>query len=71
VDAVPDPRSAESEDFDHDARYMIFYPGVYSRDEATPLHIEPGVRLPDVKLTTVHEQLYTIRIRLVTAPFSC
>jgi hypothetical protein len=58
--------TAESSDFHHDARYMAFYPGVRSHSEATSLEIKPGVRLPDVKLTTVHEPLYTIRIRVLT-----
>jgi hypothetical protein len=58
--------TAESSDFDHDARYMVFYPGVSSREQAIQLDINPGVRLPDVRLTTFHEPLYTIRIRVAT-----
>lgn len=59
--------TAEGTDFDHDARYMAFYPGVNSRVEAVELNIEPGVRLPDVKVTTFHERLYKIQIRVVTS----
>lgn len=58
--------TAESSDFDNHARYMAFYPGVYSREDAVQLNIEPGVRLPDVMLTTFHEPLYTVRIRVIT-----
>ncbi|MCU1269074.1 MAG: Tissue inhibitor of metalloproteinase [Acidobacteriaceae bacterium] len=59
--------TAESSDFDHWARYMGFYPGVYSQAEAIQLSIKPGVHLPDVKFTTLHESLYKIRIRVVTS----
>ena len=58
--------TADRSDFDHDARYMAFYPGVRSRAEAVQVDMEPGVRLPDVKITTFHEPLYMIRIRVVT-----
>lgn len=58
--------TAERADYDHDARYMAYYPGVYSRGEAKKLEMKAGVRLPDVELTTIHEPLYTIRIRVVT-----
>src|SRR5581483_8506117 len=58
--------TVEDSDFDHDARYMAFYPGVKSRDEAVPLEIKPGVHLPDVKVTTFREPLYMITIRVVT-----
>ena len=59
--------TAEWSDFDHDSRYMAFYPGVSSREEAIQLSVRPGVRLPDVKLTTFYEQLHTIRIRVDTS----
>lgn len=58
--------TAESSDFDHDARYMAFYPGVTLQEQAVPVEITPGVRLPDVELTTFYEPLYTIRIRVAT-----
>ena len=58
--------TVESSDFDHDARYMAFYPGVSSREQATGLDIKPGVRLSDIRLSTFHEPLYTIRIRVAT-----
>ena len=58
--------TAEGDDFHHDARYIAFYPSVNLREEAIELNIEPGVRLPDVKLTTFREPLYTIHIRVVT-----
>ena len=58
--------TAESSDYDHDARYMAFYPGVNSREQAIQIDINPGLSLPDVKFTTFNEPLYTIRIRLVT-----
>ena len=58
--------TAEDVDFDHDARYMAFYPGVSSREQAIPLEIKTGVRLPDVSLTTIYEPLYAIYIRVTT-----
>lgn len=57
---------AEDTDFDNDARYISFYPGGSSREQAIYLDIEPGVRLPDARLTTFRELLYTIRIRVTT-----
>jgi hypothetical protein len=56
--------TAETSDFDHDARYLGFFPGVSIREQAIPLDISAGVRLPDVTFTTLHETLYTIRIRV-------
>lgn len=58
--------TAESADYEHDARYMAFYPGVESQKQAVPFDIRAGVRLPDVKLTTVLQPLYTIRILVIT-----
>jgi hypothetical protein len=58
--------SAESSDYDHWARYVGFYPGVYSQAEAVQLSIEAGFKGPDVKFTTSHETVYRIRIRVVT-----
>ncbi len=57
--------TAESGDFDHWARYVGFYPGVHSQEEAIQLSIEPGVRLPDVKFTIFHESVFRIRIRVL------
>jgi len=57
--------TAENSDFDHDARYMAFYPGAGSREHAIQLDVNPGIRLPDVEFTTFYEPLYTIRIRVV------
>jgi hypothetical protein len=59
--------SAESEDYDNGARFMGYYPGVYSQAEAKKLTVQRGVHSPDVKFTTFHERLYTIRIRVVTS----
>ena len=59
--------TVESIDYNHDARYLSFFPGVLSRVEAVPLYIEAGVRLPDVRVSTFREPLYTIRIRVVAA----
>lgn len=59
--------TAESEYFDDWSRNMGFYPGVASQADATQLSIQAGVRLPDVKFTTVRQSLYRIRIR-VRAP---
>jgi hypothetical protein len=58
--------TVEGTNYDHSARYMAFYPGVNSQKDAIPLDIQPGVRLPDVRLTTLDERLYTIKIRAVT-----
>jgi hypothetical protein len=58
--------TAESSDFDHDARYIAFYPSVSSREQAIELDIKPGVRLPDIRLSTFHEPLYSIRIHVAT-----
>jgi len=57
--------TAENSDFDHDARYMAFYPGAGFREHAIQLDVNPGTRLRDVKFTTFYEHLYTIRIRVV------
>ncbi len=69
VENVPPGRyflTADSSDFDHSARYVGFYPGVYSQAEAVQLAIKAGVRLPDVKFTTLYESAYRIRIRVLT-----
>jgi len=58
--------TAESE-FVGQARYMAFYPGVYSQPEAAQIEIKPGVRLPDITFFTFFEPLYTIRIRVVNS----
>lgn len=58
--------TAESE-YVGDARYMGFYPGVFSQPEATRVEIKPGVRSPDVTFHTFLEPLYTIRIRVVSS----
>lgn len=58
--------TAEESDYDHDARYMGFYPGVRSQADAVQVSIERGVRAPDVKFTTWHELVYTISIRVLT-----
>jgi hypothetical protein len=57
--------TAESSDYDHDARYIGTYPGVHSQAEAVQVLIEKGVRLPDVRFTTFRESVYTIRIRVI------
>jgi hypothetical protein len=57
--------TVEDEDYDHDARYMAYYPGVSSRVQAAALNIQASVRLPDVKLTTFYESLFLIRIHVV------
>jgi hypothetical protein len=59
--------TAVSSDYDHWARYIGFYPSVYSQADAVQLSIEKGVRLPDVKFTTFHESVYTIRIHVVAS----
>jgi len=51
--------TAENSDFDHDARYMAFYPGASSREHAIQLDVNPGIRLRDVKFATFYEPLYT------------
>jgi hypothetical protein len=58
--------TAESTNYDHGARYMAFYPGVESLEQAVPLDIRAGIRLPDVNLTTVRQRLFTISIRVIT-----
>jgi len=59
--------TAESSDFDNWARYIGFYPGVNSQADAVQVSIEAGVRLPDVKFTTLHESVYRIRIRVLAS----
>lgn len=58
--------TAENSDYDHDARYMAFYPGVRSQADGVQVSIEKGVRAPDVKFSTFHELVYTISIRVLT-----
>jgi hypothetical protein len=59
--------TAESDDFDDWARYISFYPGVKTQGDAVQLSIEAGVRLSDVKLSTFHESVYRIRIRVLAS----
>lgn len=58
--------TAESGDFDHNARLMAFYPGVGSRGQAATVDIRAGARLRDIKLTVVRQPLYNISIRVIT-----
>jgi len=58
--------TVEQNDFDHDVRYMAFYPGVSSRDKAVLVEIKAGVKLPDVTLATIREPVFRIRIRVRT-----
>jgi len=58
--------TVQREDFDNWTRYMAFYPGVYTHEEAVPLQIQAGSQLPDVSITTFREKLYRIRIHVVT-----
>jgi hypothetical protein len=57
--------TAESSDSDDWSRNIGFYPGVVSQANATQLSIQAGVRLPDVKFTTVRQSLYSVRIRVL------
>jgi hypothetical protein len=57
--------TTESSDYDHWARYMAFYPGVESQGDAVQLSIEAGARLPEVKVTTIRQSLYRIRVRVI------
>jgi hypothetical protein len=59
--------TAEDSDYDHWARNIGFYPGVYSQADAVLLSIGKGVRLPDVKFRTFRESVYTIRIRVIAS----
>jgi hypothetical protein len=58
--------TAES-DYDHNGRYIGFYPSVVSQVGAVQISLEAGVRLSDVKFTTFHQSLYTIRIRVLAS----
>lgn len=59
--------TAASDDFDHWARFVGFYPGVHFERDAVQVSIERGIRSPEVKFTTFHESVYRIRIRVLAS----
>jgi hypothetical protein len=59
--------TAERNDFEGGSKFMAFYPGVNSQADAAQLSIEAGIPFPDVKLTTIRETVYRIRIRVLAS----
>lgn len=56
--------TAETTDFDHDFRWMGYYPGVSKRADATVIEVKPGANLRNLGFTVRKESLYTVSFRI-------
>jgi hypothetical protein len=56
--------TAETTDFDHDFRWMGYYPGATKRAEATLLEVKAGTKLRNLDFTVRKESLYTVSFRI-------
>lgn len=56
--------TAETTDFDHDFRWMGYYPGVTKHAEATVLEVKAGARLRNLDFSVRKESLYTVSFRI-------
>ena len=56
--------TAETTDFDHDFRWMGYYPGVSKRADATIIEVKPGAKLRNLDFTARKESLYTVTFRI-------
>lgn len=54
-------------DFDHDLRWMGYYPGVTTRAEAAVLDIEAGIKRQDLNFVLHKQRLYTVSFRIVAS----
>jgi hypothetical protein len=56
--------TAERMDFDHDLRWMGYYPGVSKHAEATVIEVKAGAKLQKLDFTVRKESLYTVSFRI-------
>jgi len=56
--------TAEATDFDHDFRWMGYYPGVAKRGDASVIEVKPGAKLKNLDFTVRKESLYTVSFRI-------
>lgn len=56
--------TAETTDFDHDLRWMGYYPGVSKHTEATVIEVKAGAQLQKLDFTVRKESLYTVSFRI-------
>ena len=59
--------TAEKEDDDASARLMGFYPGVKRHSDAVPFEVDAGESQKRVDFGLFREQLYTVKLRVVTS----
>jgi hypothetical protein len=56
--------TAETTDFDHDLRWMGYYPGVSKHADATVIEVKAGAKLRNLDFTARKEPLYTVTFRI-------
>lgn len=56
--------TGETTDFDHDFRWMGYYPGVSKRADATVIEVKAGAKLRNLDFTVRKEALYTVSFRI-------
>jgi hypothetical protein len=56
--------TAETMDFDHDLRWMGYYPGVSKHADATVIEVKAGAKLRNLDFTVRKESLYTVSFRI-------
>jgi hypothetical protein len=56
--------TAETTDFDHDLRWMGYYPGVPKHADATVIEVKSGAKLQNLNFTVRKESLYTVSFRI-------
>jgi hypothetical protein len=56
--------TAETTDFDHDFRWMGYYPGVSKNADATVIEVKAGAKLRNLDFTVRKEPLYTVSFRI-------
>jgi hypothetical protein len=56
--------TAETMDFDHDLRWMGYYPGVSKRADATVIEVKAGAKLRNLDFAVRKEPLYTVSFRI-------
>jgi hypothetical protein len=59
--------TAEKLDFDHDLRWMGYYPGVSRRSEAAVIEISAGTKLKDMNFSVRKQPVYTVSFKVVAA----
>jgi hypothetical protein len=56
--------TAETTDFDHDFRWMGYYPGVSKHADAAVIEVKAGAKLQNLNFTVQKEPLYTVSFRI-------